>query len=267
MEIQFPRYLSWKVILDQDNPSSKFGKQTSGRITRSIPILKKAGYEFVFEEVDDAYLDKFVPLYEEFISSKERGTIFPIRERVAGWRKDGEKVNALSLYKQTKFIGGLIFSIEKKTNLLSVNYKVLPHSIEEKMPISVSFVAEFYLRTYALEHGFLAIGHGTDRNIYGYHSNIGLVAFKLQIGCQPFIPTTRVSTGEPNQILTTIPIFDEDMFIFLGHTHEVNITQAALISPKPEEELKKKFPILFSNTCFETKIISPSDVSSTSDWK
>ncbi len=268
MEIVFPRYLSWRVPITQRDPSYRFGKQTRTRIAKSTEILMSAGYSFIFEEITESYLEKFIPLYESFITSKERGTVFPVRDRVNEGTENGKSFIALSLYKHTLYLGGLILSHDQEgTQPLSVNYKVLPHTLEEKIPISVSFVAESYLHTYAFEHGFSLITHGIDRNIYGYHSNIGLAAFKLQIGCNPWIPSVRASTGEPNQILEVLPVFEEDMLLFLGSTYETFSTKAIIVSEKSEDELRIKFPIFFSTDRFEISLVSHTDINSSVEWK
>ncbi len=268
MEFIFPRYLNWRVPVTDADPAYRFGKQTRKRITKSIEILVSAGYSFIFEPVTESYLGKFIPLYENFITSKERGTIFPVRDRVDQGLKNGKKFIALSLYKNSTYLGGLILSHHHDhSESLSVNYKVLPHSLEEKIPISTSFVAELYLHTYAFEQGFSLITHGIDRNIYGYYSNIGLAAFKTQIGCRPWIPAIRASTGEPNQILEVLPVFEEDMLLFLGSTHKDFSTKAIFVSEKPEDELKTKFPILFSNKYYTTRIARHEEIPSLADWK
>ncbi len=267
LPVIFPRHIFWKVFLTDSDPYSPFGKQTRSRIKKTIEILKDAGYTFIFEEVDTLYLDKFVPAYEAFISSKDRGTVFPIRDRIAEGRVRGRIYKALSLYKHTEYLGGLIFSIDPGFNYLASNYKVFPHEIPEKTPIGVSFVVEKYFNDYAISNKSEYIIHGLDRNIYGFHSNIGLACYKIQVGGRPFIPLKRTSTNEPNEILHTLPLFEEDMLVFLGEKHEEFITKALLVSEKPEEELQKKFPILFSNNYFKTHIVSHSEVPTNPDWK
>lgn len=263
----FPRHISWKIFFEEFDPYSPFGKQTRSRIKKTLDVLTNAGYVFTVEEVDESYLTKFLPLYEAFISSKEHGTIFPIKDRVADGKKRGREYKALSLYKGTEYLGGLIFSTDPGSNFISSNYKVFPHEIPEKTSIGVSFVAEKYFNEYAINNKFDFITHGLDRNIYGFHSNIGLACYKIQIGGRPFIPLKRTSTNEPNEIIHTLPTFAEDMLIFLGKKHEEFISKALFVSEQSTEELQKKFPILFSNKYFQTQVVSHSEIPISPDWK
>ncbi len=267
LPVIFPRHISWKVFFTNSDPYSPFGTKTFSRIKKTLSILTDAGYVFTIEDVDELYLNKFIPRYEAFISSKERGTIFPIKDRINDGKKRGWQYKALSLYKNTEYLGGLIFSTDAVSSFISSNYKVFPHEIPEKISIGVSFVAEKYFNEYSISNKIEFITHGLDRNIYGFHSNIGLACYKVQIGGRPFIPLKRTSTNEPNEILETLPIFEEDMLVFLGEKHEEFITKALLVSEKPEEELQKKFPILFSNNYFETKIVTHGEVPMIPDWK
>lgn len=267
MELSFPRYVSWRIHLQNNDPFSAFGKQTAVRIKKADYLLSQYGYRFIIEDVTSAYLDKFVPLYEKNILSKERGTVFPVRKRVLEGEKFGKKYQVVSLYKNDEYLGGIIFSISPTRDFFSSAYKVFPHSIPEKIPISVSFIADLYFYSHSISLGCSDISHGYDRNIYGFHSAIGLACYKIQVGGKPFIPKYKISLQEPNEILHAIPQFPDDMFLLLGDSFETFSEKAILVSEKPEEELKKKFPILFSNKYFETTIIPQSEVPSSPDWK
>lgn len=267
MEITFPRFINWRVFFTDKNPYSAFGKQTTSRIKKADQILSEHGYRFIIEDVTPSYLDKFIPLYEKNILSKERGTVFPVRKRVLEGEASGKRYQVVSLYKNDEYLGGIIFSINPSNDFLSSAYKVFPHSIPEKIPISVSFIADLYFYSHSISLGCSNISHGYDRNIYGYHSAIGLACYKIQVGGKPFIPEYKITSKEPNEVIHTIPQFSDDMFLLLGNSFETFSEKALLVSEKSEEELKKKFPILFSNKYFETTIVRHNEVPSTADWK
>ena len=267
MDISFPRHISWQIFFKDSNPYSPFGKQTASRIKKTAQILENAGYTFIIEPVTDLYLDAFIPLYEAHIGSKERGVIFPVKDRVADGRKRGREYHGLSLYKKDTYIGGLIFSINPGTHTISGNYKFFPHEIPEKIPISVAFVAELYFYEYGLKHNFTYILHGVDRNVYGFHSAIGLACYKTQIGGRPFIPLKHTPTDTANEIFDHVPAFDEDMLVFLGNTHEEFAVESLLVSEKPVDTLKAKFPILFSNKYYTTHVVTHNEILSKPNWK
>lgn len=267
MDFSFPRYISWRIHIPNNDPLSVFGKQTTTRIKKADRLLSEYGYRFVIEDVTPSYLDKFVPLYEKNILSKERGTVFPVRKRVTEGEASGKRYQVVSLYKGDEYLGGIIFGINPSNDFVSSAYKVFPHSIPEKIPISVSFVADFYFYSHSISLGCHNVSHGYDRNIYGYHSAIGLACYKIQVGGKPFIPTYKITSKEPNEILHTIPQFSDDMFVLLGDTFETFSEKALCISDKPVEELKKKYPILFSNQYFETNIVHPREMPVDTAWK
>lgn len=267
MDISFPRYISWRIHLQNNDPFSAFGKQTTSRIKKADQLLSQYGYRFIIEDVTSDYLDTFIPLYEKNILSKERGTVFPVRARIAEGEKSGKRYQVVSLYKHDEYLGGIIFSITPSNDFLASAYKVFPHEIPEKIPISVSFVADSYFYSHSISLGCSDLSHGYDRNIYGYHSSIGLACYKIQVGGKPFIPRYKITPKEPNEIMYTLPEFSHDMFLLLSDDFEIFSQKAILVSEKPEEELQKKFPILFSNKYFETKIISHSEIPAKPDWK
>lgn len=267
MHINFPRYLSWRVYFTDKNPFSPLGKETIKRIKKTFERIEKLDYYFAEEEVTDQYLDRFVPLYEAHISAKERGTVFRVRDRIRSNTSDTQSYHALSLYHKDILVGANIFFIDTKTNEAAIAYGVFPHEIEASLLVGLSCLGDYLVYKYIVERGFSELSYGIDRNIYGYHSAIGLPCYKMRMGALPFLPATHPATGNSNEILDSIPTFADDMLIFLGDAHEKLSTQALFISEKSEKDLKNKFPILFSSSFFKTTIISHSEIPPNSEWK
>ena len=84
------------------------------------------------------------------------------------------------------------------------------------------------------------IFHGRDRNGYGKHSNIGLVEYKLRIGCLPF-----VSASPQNEMLTLDAFSGNDELYFMGQGPNEPLKKSVLLSSSSETVLYQTYPVLF----------------------
>lgn len=240
MPIHYPRYLSWKIILSKGKiVEDYFSSKTKKRIKKSFPLLSEAGYVFKKVQVDRAFLEIFLPLYEKLISQKERGTVFDVKKVVQeGWEK-GRDYGAFALYnKKEELQGALLYSIREES--LSSAYRVFPNDFIVPLPIGLGYVCEFLFFEEAIAQEKSFISHGRDRNGYGRHSNIGLAEYKLRIGCLPF-----VSTSPQNELLTLDTFSGNDELYFLGQEPDEQMKQAFLLSAHSEISLRQMYPMLF----------------------
>jgi hypothetical protein len=110
------------------------------------------------------------------------------------------------------------------------------------LPISVSYVAELELNTYALSNHCQYITHGTDRNSYGTALSIGLADYKIRIGGIPYIPEVPYRIHKEKNIE-----WDQQttQYILLWPDQGKKITKAFLLSKESETNLKLKYAALF----------------------
>lgn len=236
----YPAYIAWQINLATIRSIDQIiSRNRLRRLQKALAALTSAGYRWEFEAISDEYLDRFVPLYEQHIGAKENGMIFDVRQKIQTGRAKGKRHESISLWKGNEFIGGQIYSI--KDDALSVAYRIFPHQLAIKLPISCSYIAERYLITRALALQKTRILHGKDHNAFGPHSAIGLAEYKLNIGCVP-----HISAAASNHFCAVpeLPV-DQDVLIFWGTRPKQPITQATLFTSASDELTRAKYVNLF----------------------
>ena len=254
-EIMYPSHIGWRVALDGVNDVAHFfGTETVKRVEKSKTLLAQSptGFRFICEPVTPAWLDAFVPLYEEYIGAKEHAAVSQVRAHIAAEQAKGKAYETISLWEGKKFLGGVIYAVMK--DRIQVAYRVFPRQLSVKLPVGVSYLAEDYLYRRVFELGKKTIVHGRDRNPYGLNSAIGLAEYKLKIGCAPFVSSAPVVTFKK---LAELPAHQEAL-VFLGTEKERTITQARLISERALEEQQRVYGILFKQTTVAIEVVNPS---------
>lgn len=249
----YPTYIAWKMNLVNGHSNELMvGVDTAYRIKKTAQKLSDAslGYRFLIEDVTSSYLDQFMPLYDSFMAQKEGGTVFDVRNKIAFGQAAGKTYEAISLYENETLLGGLLYSLND--TYLGVAYRVFPHQLKLKLPISCSYVAEQKLIERARELHKETIVHGRDRNKYGVNSSIGLAEYKIRIGCVPYISASP--ENEFHLLADLKPT--KDTLVFLGNRAGEEIKDGVLFSIFSREELQKKYGSLLKQTTIPITILS-----------
>src|SRR5690348_1201608 len=96
----YPVYLTWRADLRPSMAMAElFGKHQAQRITKALQRLAAANqvYSFRVEEIGDNFLDEFIPLYEQHIGAKRRGTVFDVRAKIKAAQERGKVYEAVAL--------------------------------------------------------------------------------------------------------------------------------------------------------------------------
>lgn len=221
----YPEHVSWKIEMSEKTDAYQaFGKKTASKIKSAITRLEGTTYRFQIEPVSEAYIDRFLPLYEANIASKDHPQLFDIKAAVL---PKVTEFSALSLYEDQQYLGGLIF--HNYPDHLATAYKVYPRNLDIDLPINITFVAEYYLYQYAIEHQMNYISHGSGKNCFGLFAAIGLAMFKLQAGNRP-----RYSDRVDNQLLKGFEWNgQEDILIFEGESNYLTKAKLLLTGNNP----------------------------------
>lgn len=226
-------------ITSQNDPLVQFGTKTRNKIRKAKKLLEQSDYIFTIADLTQAFLDNFLTIYDSFIDSIN-GTHFNVR----GYLENNpyQKVyKSLALQKHNKLKGAVIFGLADNT--LSIAYRVFPHNLLDiKLPISTSYVADSLITEFALGQKITTLYHGRDRNPYGIYSSPGLANYKLHSGFTPSLETLTKYETRSNIQWNGIT----DVYALGLPTSGTVITHALFLSTKPEEELKSKYPSLFS---------------------
>lgn len=233
----YPLYVAWRVELAGKNDAYQvFGKKTAQRIRSACTRLETTNWAFSIDDVDEAYIDRFLPLYHANIATKDNPQFFNVKEKVLKSPKN-TPYQAISLHNGSKYHGGFIFGVRE--DCLSAAYKVFPKELDIPLPINITFVAEYYFYKYALMQKKAFVYHGLGMNCFGQNASIGLAMFKLQAGALPI-----VSKQTHNQIIQQ---FDwdgaADTLIFEGNESQLKKGKLFLTGKNPIE----KYSILLNH--------------------
>lgn len=189
MRIQYADKQKWVKVLREDILSD-FGKNGRKKVQRLLRDMDLYSITHQFAELDQKYLDWFIPLYQERIYSKENPNTYDIYATTLGKKNPTYAYYGLTLLEKGVPVGGTIFTLRK--DRLSITYRsYLPDWMQHTdIACSPSLYAEYLITQHAKDNGKRKLVHGSDRNPYGLHSSIGIAIFKLSVGCIPFTQIT-----------------------------------------------------------------------------
>lgn len=241
MLITYPHHIRWKLFLDTHiDPYDFFIGSMKKRVKKTVEKLQQQNvYEFRHEIVTKEYIERFLPIYQELISSKENPLVFDIASSIVLSDDAKYKYESVSLYQNDIFVGGVIYS--NREDSFFVGYKAFPRTFDFSAQSTPTKVAEYYLIQKAQQEKKEYMSHGKDRNRYGLYSSIGLAQFKMSIGCLPYVE-------EKTEIYKNVSFessVNTDVLVFLGDTINERITQAILFSSQDETTAKKAYPELW----------------------
>jgi hypothetical protein len=240
-----PNYIFWKVDLSKKQKAEEnFSKNTAKKIQKAEENFKKSPYDLKIKPVTPNLLDQFMPLYRKNISQKQGARIMEVKQEILK-RQKKKRYEAVTLHKDQKFLGALIFSYPRKDEI-STAYKVFPYQLDDlKLPISPTYLAEYFFYDYAIKNKIKLIKHGKDKNLYGINSNPGLALFKLSIGCNPYVSKARDNQFIDFNFPSNNP---RDILCFFGKKRGEKIKKASLkLYNSKLEDLKSKYGPLFKS--------------------
>jgi hypothetical protein len=270
--IHYPQYITWEIDIENKSDALLcFNPKIAKKIPKSLERLHEAGFRFVFEVADEAYMEKFTPLYESNIGKKDNPKIFNVKNEIAQKRESGSQIQAISLYKGDVYLGGCIHRVLE--DRISFIYRTFEKELDITLPINAAIVGDYLVYQKAIDLKKRRVIHGRDRNLYGLHSDVGLVQFKLSAAGIPHISTHEnqiIFSREKNDFKGNTLVHEEGkeavlqqnfhlskeaVFVFLGTEPGQKIKQAILYVQKKDEETLKKYNYLFKNENFSTEII------------
>lgn len=238
----YPEHVAWRIELNNMSDAYQaFGKKTANKIKSAIARLAGSQYRFVIEPVTLQYIDRFLPLYQAHIATKDHPHFFDVKSALLPRMTE---YRAVSLYDEDTYLGGLIF--HNYTDHLASAYKFFPRTLECNLPINITFVAEYYFYEYAIQNQLSYISHGSGKNCWGIHTAIGVAMFKLQAGNRP-----RYSERTGNQLLHNfVWNGQEDVLILEGESGYLSKGKLLLTGKNPLD----RYNILLNHPQLEIKI-------------
>ncbi len=241
MNINYPTKISWQLHLKNiSNVNEIYSERTNNDIINSLNKFHLSSYYFKFEKVDSEYFEKFYPLYKANIESIHDGIVRDIKQSILENPDTSSKYEAISLYKNEIFLGGIVYFVRK--NILYEVSKVFPKILEISLKVNVTFLAEYTLYNKALNEKIKKIYFGVDRNNYGAHGNIGLAIYKLRTGALPFV--AKANEVEIKHEFNFNHESDLDTLVFLGAEKGEKISNALLFLNRKTTSTDKYIPLL-----------------------
>jgi hypothetical protein len=254
VDLVYPTKITWRVSFDEiSDPIMVFGKLIRKKIKSDLRKLAQSEYFFKVEDVDVAYIERFVPLYKRNLETKHNILISDIRGKVIDNPRHNFKFQALSLYKNDLYLGGLIFSI--RDDHFVGAYRAFPRTLEDlHLKEGVGILCDYFLYEYALKLKKRFVRRGKDRNCYGQNADIGLAMYKLKAGNTAYMLEQSIYEGE-----STCFVWDEKKTILIFGMGDFNspIGSVCLLVPKETdlEEFKQKYQGLFKTFDLNISII------------
>lgn len=218
----------WQKAVYED-PFLAFGKNAQARLRSTLKNIDTTSIETRIAPLDHTFLDIFIPIYEARIHEKANPVVFDIREKTLGRPERAHMYYSMLLLEDNVPLGGTVFSV--RDDRLSIAYRTYAHAWNTaQLTANPSLYTEYAISKHAYDLGKQRIIHGKDRNPYGLHSNIGLAAFKLSVGCQPM----KSKVYELRELDTEALQTDALVLEYPGDTED-KITKAYLVVTKETE--------------------------------
>ena len=185
MEIKYSTHHNWYKDISQP-VLENFSKKQRKRISKTLLLLSENHISISMHEIDEVFLNQFLPFYREIIEGKKNPRVMDIRSRLDS---NGNKYKQYGLLIKEKdvCIGGTV--VMNKKNTCTTAFKAYKHNwLTANLEVGPSLISEYFVTTHALNSNYTKLSHGRDNNPYGQYSSIGLCAYKLSMGYHPVLP-------------------------------------------------------------------------------
>jgi hypothetical protein len=208
---------------------ANFSGRVAKKILSTLPLLPTLGISYRIEPLTEAYLAKFLPLYEANIGGKQNALMQDVRGKTLNNTASTFPYFSISLFENEVFMGGAIFSL--RTDRISYAYRTYINEwTKAKLQAGPALIGEYAVASFACEKDLAFVSHGKDRNPYGLNASIGLAAFKISVGCRPSIGGEyEIKTLDTNTLT-------EDCLILELPKEGTSITKAYLVTLRENEQ-------------------------------
>ena len=256
IDCRYPEKITWVLDLTTIKDALElFGKKTQKKLKSSINRLKTTDYTFKIDQVDENFIKIFYPIYSKNVKQKKNPLVHDLMDKVILNPPHHFPYFAVSLYREKKLQGAVIFS--DRGDFIVTAFRTFPLKIEISLPITVSYIAEYYLNAFALENGKKFIQRGSDRNLFGTNASLGLVNFKLLCAYEPHM-MLKNEFEKKNYKITKGYTWDEkeNVLIFEASEFGKKIHHAILlINPEKEAGIEEKYKTILNSTNLEVTTI------------
>lgn len=210
------------------------GSNAAKKIRKILNEIEQHEISHTIEPLDEAFITWFEPLYVKRINGKSNPNVYDIRATTLHRSHAKYPYHSLTLYEKGVPVGGTIFTIRE--DRVSLVYRAFQPTWSFPHRCSPALLAEYIITEYTQKLGKDTLVHGSDKNLYGVNSDIGMAVFKLSTGCHPELQK-KYSVTEID-----LSTFDSDVLVLELPQQGTRITTAYLYA---SEACAEKYAQLF----------------------
>lgn len=189
-----PEWLTWLMPTPADLTDflSRLPQDVRRSFRRGLQYCKSAPVHLeLHAPPDEAILDRFLGLYEQVITSMERGVLFATDNRSVLLDQLDATVVLLAFH-GGQLVGGSLWETHNHQSTLSIRYHVIEPQLRQHYVTWAMYLRAF---EFAQSTGFTTLALGRDLNLYGHIGRTGLFCFKHRLGFRP-VPSQLYATGQ-----------------------------------------------------------------------
>lgn len=238
--IYHSRSMVWRGWLEGKKTPEAFirSKKERKAVLANIEAFKKDGYRFETKEMTPQLYEEFVLLYQETTLKRERALSFDLNEVVWGKALAGNPVFLIGLFQGERLESGLVFSINKKKEVL-VSYGAKRKFTGRRG--GVGGVLEYFLLEFCLANQINEISHGKATNPAGLTGKSGIFEFKARYGFSAFPMEYWVSTfiKNPQKIGLSDFVFVTVLNDDIGYVVVTDLSEKEVVKKYATREVKE----------------------------
>ncbi|MCW1930495.1 MAG: GNAT family N-acetyltransferase [Candidatus Kerfeldbacteria bacterium] len=179
--VQPPR-IEWFMDVTVPTLQQRFVGNHRRKLKKTYEQLATLGITFTYEKhlTEESFL-QFLAVYRDVIGHKEHPRFRLTEESYA--ELSDVPLSGVWAHRAGVFLGGTI--VRDYGNYYALSYSAYPQFDRKELEVGlgVPLFDQVYQRSAA--EGRKRISYGMDTNMYGFHLSMGLLEYKLSIGCTP----------------------------------------------------------------------------------
>lgn len=174
--------VEWFMSVTAPTLCERFVGNHRRKLKRTYEASEKLGmsYEWVSHVNEEQYVE-FLTMYRAIVGSKEHARILLDEQSVHALRT--HPLHAVRIMHNGRYIGGSL--VRDYGEYYAVSYSAYPQFSRDVLESGVGVPVFDVVYQRSIQDGRSRVSYGMDTNLYGFHLNIGLLEYKLSIGCTP----------------------------------------------------------------------------------
>lgn len=180
--VQPPR-VEWFMDVAHTTLTEQFTGNHRRKLKRSYEQLEDLGITLkVVSEVTPEEFAHFLTIYREVIGSKEHPRLRLSEESFLTLRNEAPLLGVFA-YRDSVCIGGTL--VRDYGEYYALSYSAYPQFSRKELEVGLGVLLFDAIYQRSATEKRPRVSYGRDTNVYGFHLSMGLLEYKLSIGCTP----------------------------------------------------------------------------------